>query len=95
MSRGEMEPLPQPPTAEEKVRHQGLKMSTLMDAKELLDRENDPDRHGKALARLAVAGLPVPAYLWESPPSWQDAFVIGAYEGGRFITRLQRSGGIA
>lgn len=92
-----MEPLPPPPSADDRVRlvEQALKLGTLMDAKELLDNDRDPDRHGKALARLAVAGLPVPAYLWESPPSWQDAFVLGAYEGGRFIHRQQRSGGIA
>lgn len=90
-----MDPLPQGPSAEDRLRHQGLKLSTLMDATELLDNDRDPDRHGKALARLAVAGLPVPAYLWESPPSWQDAFVLGAYEGGRFLHRQQRSGGIA
>lgn len=91
-----MEPLPPPPSANEaRLRGQARKLSTLMDAKELLDNDRDPDRHGKALARLAVAGLPVPAYLWESPPSWQDAFVLGAYEGGRYLHRQQRSGGIA
>jgi len=93
-SRSERDTLPQPPTAEERIRHQGLKFQTLQDAYDLLETD-DPERTQKALVRLAVGGVLVPGYLWQEPVSWRRAFVQGAYEGARFIIRLQRSGGIA